>query len=66
MLFGQSDRPPAAFSRPGKRPQQFGHRLVCQADELQGGPSHPARQRHAVFQVPPGLLEPGRPVLGDA
>ena len=70
---GQLDRPHTVLCRPLKRPVD--RRLVCHAGELEIWPPDPARQRHALFQVPlcllePGgpnlLLEPGGPDLGDA
>ena len=66
MPFGQLDRLPAVLRRPGKRPPDVERRLVRQAEELQIRPPDPARQRDALLQVWLGLLEPGRPVLGDA
>ena len=40
--------------------------MIRQAGELQIGPPDPAGQRDALLQVRLGVLEPGRPVLGDA
>jgi hypothetical protein len=58
---------PAPQRRPHKpRQVDLGRRLVCLTTELEERPADPPRQRHALFQVPLCLLQPGGPELGDA
>ena len=66
MPPGQVDRLDAALHCSRERPRDLNRRLVGQTGELQIRSSDLARQRHALFQVPLGLVELARPVLGGA
>jgi hypothetical protein len=63
---GQFDRLPAAFGRLRIRLEHLDRRQVRQASELQKRPTDPARQRDALLEVPPCLLELPCPDLGGA
>jgi hypothetical protein len=64
--LGQLDRLPAVLRRSNRGSVGLSQRLVSQAGEHEKRPPNPARQRDALFQVLPSVLEPGRPQFGDA